>query len=57
MRRKNRKPKFYAIRKGFQSNVIVNTMQEAQAYLAGKDDSCETISFDEISRMKKERTR
>ena len=75
MKRKNPKPKFYAIRKGFRSNVIVSTwdeaqkltahypgmqfksfytLQEAQAYLAGKGNDCETISFDELSRMQKE---
>ncbi|HBT65930.1 MAG TPA: hypothetical protein DEB10_14825 [Ruminococcaceae bacterium] len=34
MKRKNRKPKFYAIRKGFRSNVIVSTWDEAQKLTA-----------------------
>jgi Predicted double-stranded RNA/RNA-DNA hybrid binding protein len=75
MKKKNRRPRFYAIKKGLRSNVVVDTwdeaqrltvhfsgaqfksfytMQEAQAYLAGKGNGCETISFDELSRMQKE---
>ena len=69
--------KYYAVRKGRKSNVIVNTwskarrlvehvsgaqyhsfstLQEARAYLAGKDGNRETASFGKLSQMEKERT-